>query len=115
VCGARAPGGAPVYGHQETLEKLKGRLSPGNPFPGFGQAAVPSYMAASGFGLNLVRKTRIRFAHGASRFPLPANAPDGWSGKRSQVPDFLALNTRVVLFTIQMLLDGGRSVAGRGN
>lgn len=107
-------GATPVNGYQETLKQLKGCLSAKNPFPGFGSAAVPSYMGPSGLGINLVRKIRNTFAHGASRFPMPASGAEGWSGKKSQVPDFIALNTRVVLFTIQMLLDQGRNGTGSG-
>lgn len=98
----------PAAAYLETVEQLKRELPPKNPFPGFGKTAVPAYMGLSGFGINLVRRVRNKFAHGASRFPEPANTKDGWSGTKSPWPNFIALNTRLVLFTIQMLLDHGK-------
>jgi hypothetical protein len=51
-------------------------------------------------GLLLVSKLRNQFAHGLRLLPLP----DDWSDELSREVDNINLSSRIILFTIQMLL-----------
>jgi hypothetical protein len=66
--------------------------------------ALPRHMGPSGVGLDFVRKVRNRFAHGSARFPMPDDCSVGWSGRTSPEPEIIALSSRIVLLSIQMLL-----------
>ncbi len=65
---------------------------------------LPSHMGESGVGLDFVRRVRNDFAHESAWRPMPDDCSHGWCGKRSTEPDLIHLSTRIVLFTIQMLL-----------
>ncbi len=60
----------------------------------------PKHMGICGVGIDFVRRVRNRFAHGASIIPCGV----GWSEGASAEPHAIALCTRIVLLTIQMLL-----------
>lgn len=57
------------------------------------------YMSVSGIGLNIVRRLRNKFAHGASQMPQP----EGWSNIQPLDTRLIELSTRTVLMSIQML------------
>ena len=65
---------------------------------------LSSHMGESGVGLDFVRRVRNDFAHGSASLPMPDVCSHGWCGRRSTEPDLIRLSTRIVLFTIQMLL-----------
>jgi hypothetical protein len=61
---------------------------------------LQEFLGVSGIGINIVRRIRNRFAHGAAAMPHPNG---------EQVPELIVarlveLSTRIVLYTIQMLL-----------
>lgn len=67
---------------------------------------LPPHMGLSGLGLDFVRQVRNKFAHGSARFPTPDDSSQGWCGRKSREPDVIALSSRIVLLSIQMLLKG---------
>lgn len=68
------------------------------------QEPMPAHIGASGAGLDLVRRIRNKFAHGESYLPMPESANQGWCGKTSDVPRLISISSRIILFTMQMLL-----------
>lgn len=68
------------------------------------QGPVPPHIGVSGIGLDVVRRIRNKFAHGSSNLPMPESTSQGWCGKSSDFPRLISISSRIVLFTIQMLL-----------
>lgn len=68
------------------------------------QEPRPPHIGESGVGLDLVRRIRNKFAHGSSNLPMPESTNQGWCGETSDVPRLISISSRIVLFTIQMLL-----------
>ena len=82
---------------RETLSKL----------PQYGdllkEFRIQSFVNVSGIGIHVVRKIRNKFAHGVSSLPFP----EDWGENSSLVSldvHLIEASTRIVLFTIQMLL-----------
>ena len=77
-----------VGDHEWTLERLE----------------VHDYMGETGYGLFLVSQIRNDFAHGSAVVPRP----DSWQGSLSeserQRADLVRTSSRILLFTIQMML-----------
>lgn len=61
---------------------------------------LQSHIGISGIGLHIVRRIRNKFAHGAMRFP----EPEEWSGENPKDALVIHLSSKIVLFTMQMLL-----------
>lgn len=97
----------PVAAYQGVLDEL-GRVLAQQPKYRrlLHSGALPAHMGLSGVGLDFVRKVRNRFAHGSARFPAPNASSEGWCGRKSREPDVIALSTRIVLLSVQMLLRG---------
>jgi hypothetical protein len=68
------------------------------------QEPKPPHIGVSGAGLDLVRRVRNKFAHGSSNLPMPESTKQGRCGKTSDVPRLISISSRIVLFTMQMLL-----------
>jgi hypothetical protein len=66
---------------------------------------LPAFLGKSGMGIDLVRRVRNQFAHGAARFPRP----DEWGDEKLSKPSLdqiiIAYCTETTLLTMQMLLD----------
>jgi hypothetical protein len=71
----------------------------------FRSGTLPQYMGRSGVGIDFVRKVRNKFAHGSARLGMPENGYNGWSGNKPRDPELIARCCRIVLLTIQMLLE----------
>jgi hypothetical protein len=95
----------PFTAYTETLEQLNVLTAHSILYQSLVRTdSLPSHMGRSGVGLDFVRHVRNHFAHGATHLPLPEDSAHGWSGEESREPQLIALSTRIVLLTIQMLL-----------
>lgn len=95
--------GKPVVGYSEVLEEVSELVFSGcmSPRTVYRIRKWLPYMGYAGLGLDVVRCCRNELAHGATRFP----EPEEWSGKPVAMPQLLRLSSRLVLFSIQMLLE----------
>jgi len=95
----------PLQAYLDILRQLKQLLLERPEYLRFlSLGALPPHMGTTGIGIDFVRRVRNKFAHGAASLPMP----DGWivdsHGKKSNDPEIIAISSRIVLFTIQMLL-----------
>lgn len=58
------------------------------------------YMGITGLGIDIVRRIRNSFAHGAMKFPIPYD----WIGIEPKDVEIISLSTRLTLLTAQMML-----------
>jgi hypothetical protein len=95
----------PLQAYLDVLKKLKELLHERLEYLEFLRlGALPPHMGTSGIGIDFVRKVRNKFAHGAAFLPMPDDWADNSLEKGSHDPVLIAISSRVVLFTIQMLL-----------
>ena len=95
---------APFAGYDQSVEDITTLVDRDPAYAKIVRPAAPQRIGSSGIGLDMVRRIRNGFAHGSNRLPLPAAAGNGWCGRKSDVPCLIALSTRIVLVTMQMLL-----------
>lgn len=95
----------PVTFYDETLYRLKKALSL-IPAPEYHNLEdhfkLSDSQGVSGIGINVVRRIRNQFAHGAKQMPVPGNK----NGIRPLDAILVELSTRIVLHTTQMVLLG---------
>jgi hypothetical protein len=94
--------------HQLVLAQVQHLLAR---HPAYGSLAAQlqdaSALGPAGQGIDIVRRIRNKFAHGAASLP----PPDGWGASGHSDNELLALCTRLVLLTIQIALS--RYYAGK--
>jgi hypothetical protein len=96
---------APVTGYQVVLDELCQLVAREPRYDRLVHSgSLPLHIGRSGVGLDLVRQVRNKFAHGSAQFPRPDESSEGWCGRKSCDPQVIALSSRIVLLSIQMLL-----------